>query len=63
MKKNGLDITQYVFFCVPQKREIHKGLEQHKGKNMITEFSFLRELAYSFKQNQYLRKEKLKTWT
>ncbi len=36
MKKNSLDITQYVFFCVPQKEESHKASERHEGEKMIT---------------------------
>jgi len=34
------DSLQNIFPCVPQKKEIHTGLKQLEGENMMTEFSF-----------------------
>ncbi len=33
-----MDILQTTFFCVRQKQESHKGLEQYDGDCMITAF-------------------------
>jgi len=35
------NILQYIFFCVPQKKERQRGLEWHEGEYIIKEFSFL----------------------
>ncbi len=33
-----------IVFCVQQKKEMHTGLEQLEGEQMMTELSFLGEL-------------------
>ncbi len=38
------NILQNTFFCVQQKKETQTGLEQLKGEQKITEYSFLDEL-------------------
>ncbi len=40
--QNSTDISQNIFFHVPQKYESHTGLEGHESE---TEFSFLSELC------------------
>lgn len=34
-----------IFFCVPQKKKMHTGLDRDEGEQMMTEFSSLGELA------------------
>jgi len=35
------DILQNIFFCALQKIEMHKGLEQLEGEQMMTDFLIL----------------------
>jgi len=44
-----INIIQNILFLVQQKKETHKGLEQHKGEYMMTEFSFFFWVNYPFK--------------
>jgi len=39
------DIFQNIFFCVQHKKEIHTGLEQLQGEQLMTEFKFFGELS------------------
>ncbi len=34
------NILQNIFFCAQQKIEIHTGLKQHEGEQMMTNFHF-----------------------
>ncbi len=37
------NILQTIFFCIPQKKEMHTGLEWHDGDEKYWQFSFLGE--------------------
>ncbi len=37
--------SKYIFLCVRQNKDIHKGLELLEGEYMMTKFSFLDELS------------------
>ncbi len=40
------NILQSILFCVQQKKEMHTGLEQIGGDQMMTECSFLGENTF-----------------
>jgi len=46
------DILQNIFFCVQQKKDIHKGLEHLEGKSITTVFNVC--VNYPFKTESYM---------